>query len=179
LGLAREHRPVKLIIGLFTAQEALFDSVRHELSQAYGPAGHVSPVWPFDFTSYYADEFGEHLLRQFVTFFELIDPARLPEVKLFTNALEQKLASGGQRQVNIDPGYIDLSKLVLATTKNHQHRLYLGQGIYGEVTLRFTRGSFRPWEWTYPDYRTEHYVGFFNEVRQTYLQQLRALEASA
>lgn len=179
MGLAREHRPVKLIVGMFTAQETLFDTARHELSQAYGPVDRVSPVWPFDFTSYYADEFGEHLLRQFVTFSELIDPARLPEIKLLTNALELELASGGKRQVNIDPGYIDLSKLVLATTKNHQHRLYLGQGIYAEVTLRFTVGSFRPWEWTYPDYRTEQYVGFFNKVRQIYLQQLRDLEASA
>jgi hypothetical protein len=179
LGLAREHRPVKLIVGMFSAHGTLFDTSRHELSQAYGPVDHTSPVWPFDFTSYYADEFGEHLLRQFLTFSELIDPARLPEIKLLTNSLEQELASGDTRQVNIDPGYIDLSKLVLATTKNHQHRLYLGQGIYGEVTLRFTRGSFRPWEWTYPDYRTEHYVGFFNEVRQTYLQQLRDLEVSA
>jgi hypothetical protein len=82
---------------------------------------------------------------------------------------------GSRRRINLDPGYVDLSKLVLATTKNHQHRLYLGQGVYGEVTLRFTRKSFRPWEWTYPDYRSEHYVQFFNEVRNTYLEQLRKL----
>ena len=94
-------------------------------------------------------------------------------MKLFTNNLEQEFTSQGKRQINLDPGYIDLSKLVLATTKNHQHRLYLGQGIFAEVTLRFVRKSFRPWEWTYPDYRTDHYIRFFNQVRQTYLEQLR------
>lgn len=175
VGQAREHRPVKLIVGVFTAREELLGAVRAELRESYGAVDHVSPVWPFDFTSYYAEEFGENLLRQFFTFSELIDPARLPEIKLFTNSLELQLASQGKRQANLDPGYIDLSKLVLATTKNHQHRIYLGRGIYAEVTLRFTRGSLRPWEWTYPDYRTEHYVLFFNEVRRTYLGQLKRL----
>jgi hypothetical protein len=175
MGVAKEHRPVKLFVGMFTEREDLFDTARIELAKACGAVDHVSPVWPFDFTTYYAEEFGESLLRQFISFSELIDPARLPAIKLFTNDLEQKFASAGKRQINLDPGYIDLSKLVLATTKNHQHRLYVGQGIFAEVTLRFTRKSFRPWEWTYPDYRTDHYIEFFNQVRQTYLEQLRHL----
>jgi hypothetical protein len=175
VGLPKEHRPVKLIVGIFTAHEGLLGAARAELCESYGAADHISPIWPFDFTSYYAEEFGENLLRQFFAFAELIDPARLPEIKLSTNALEWQWASQGKRQANLDPGYIDLSKLVLATTKNHQHRIYVGQGIYAEVTLRFTRGSFRPWEWTYPDFRTEQYVQFFNEVRRTYLGQLKQL----
>jgi len=173
MGSAKEHRPVKLIVGMFTGQEELLDTARGELAEVYGAVDHVSPTWPFDFTTYYAEEFGGHLLRQFISFSQLIDPARLPETKLCTNNLEQTFAEGGKRRINLDPGYIDLSKLVLATTKNHQHRIYLGQGIYGEVTLRFTRQSFRPWEWTYPDYRTDHYLQFFNQVRETYLEQLK------
>jgi len=173
MGTAKEHRPVKLFVGMFTEQEGLFDTARTALGQAYGPVDHISPVWPFDFTTYYTEEFGENLVRQFISFSELIESARLPEIKLFTNDLEQEFTLQGKRQINLDPGYIDLSKLVLATTKNHQHRLYLGQGIFAEVTLRFVRKSFRPWEWTYPDYRTDHYIRFFNQVRQTYLEQLR------
>ena len=175
MGLAKEHRPVKLIVGMFTAQEGLFETARMELSQSYGSVDHLSPVWPFDFTDYYAEEFGQNLLRQLLSFAELMDPARLPKTKLDTNDLEQRLAEDSRRQINLDPGYIDLSKLVLATTKNDQHRIYLGQGIYGEVTLRFTSKSFRPWDWTYPDYRTDHYISFFNDVRQTYLEQLKRL----
>ena len=173
MGLTKEHRPVKLFVGMFTAEERLFDAARRELAGAYGAVDHVSPVWPFDFTTYYADEFGDNLLRQFITFLELMKPSELPEVKLHTNRLERQFASQGKRRINLDPGYIDHSKLALATTKNHQHRIYLSQGIYGEVTLRFTRKSFRPWEWTYADYRTDHYIHFFNEVRLTYLEQLR------
>jgi len=173
VGLAREARPVKLIVGMFAPREGLFEAARSSLTEAYGPVDHASPVWPFDFTAYYAQEFGESLLRQFLSFAELMDPAKLAQIKVYTNALEQQHASAGKRQVNLDPGYIDLSKLVLATTKNHQHRIYLGQGIYAEVTLRYTRKSFRPWEWTYPDYRTDHYLQFFNQVRETLLQQLR------
>jgi len=175
MGTAKGHRPVKLFVGMFTQREDLFDAARTKLGEAYDAVDHISPVWPFDFTTYYVEEFGDKLLRQFVSFAELIDAARLPEIKLFTNGLEQEFASGGKRQINLDPGYIDLSKLVLATTKNHQHRIYLSQGIFAEVTLRFTRKSFRPWEWTYPDYRTDHYIQFFNQVRQTYLEQLRQL----
>lgn len=176
MGVAKEHRPVKLIVGMFTAQDYLFDAIHAQLEKAHGVVDHVSPVWPFDFTTYYAEEFGEDLVRQFISFSELIDAASLAQIKLFTNNLEQQSASHGKRQINLDPGYIDLSKLVLATTKNHQHRIYLGQGIYAEVTLRFTRKSFRPWEWTYPDYRTDRYIQFFNQVRETYLEQLRQLQ---
>ncbi len=175
MGLAKEHRPVKLIVGMFTAQHELLDVLHAELAQSHGPADHISPLWPFEFTTYYAQEFGHHLLRQFISFEALIDAASLPAIKLFTNDLEQEFALGGKRQINLDPGYVDLSKLVLATTKNHQHRIYLRGGIFAEVTLRYTRQSFRPWEWTYPDYRTDHYIQFFNQVRQTYLAQLRKL----
>ncbi len=173
MGVAKEHRPVKLFVGMFTAREELLDAADSKLREAYGPVDHRSPVWPFDFTAYYAEEFGENLLRQFITFSRLIDAATLRETKLSTNALEQEFIAAGKRQINLDPGYLDLSKLVLATTKNHQHRIYLGHGIFAEVTLRFTRKSFRPWDWTYPDYRTDHYIEFFNQVRQTYLEQLR------
>ena len=176
MGLAKKHRPVKLIVGLFAPGEGLLEAARSELEKVYGPVDHTSPVWPFDYTTYYANEFGNDLLRQFLSFSQLIDPGNLAEIKLYTNALEQEHSYQGKRQINLDPGYIDLSKLVLATTKNHQHRIYLGQGIYAEVTVRYTQKSFRPWEWTYPDYRTEHYIDFFNEVRQTYLEQLRKLE---
>lgn len=175
MGLARGARPVKLIVGMIAPREELFVAARRELTTVYGQVDHVSPVWPFDSTAYYAQELGANLHRQFLSFVELIDPARLAEVKLYTNALEQEHSRQGRRQINLDPGYVDLSKLVLATTKNHQHRIYLGQGIYAEVTLRYTHKSFRPWQWTYPDYRTDQYVQFFNQVRETLLQQSREL----
>jgi hypothetical protein len=90
----------------------------------------------------------------------------MAEVKLRTNTLERELSSCGKRAVNIDPGYITLSKAVLATTKNYSHRIYLREGIYAEITLAWEKGTFTPRPWTYPDYRTDTAVSFFNRARK-------------
>jgi hypothetical protein len=132
---------------------------------------------PFDHTDYYTPEFGLDLERQIVTFERLISPIDLPAIKRKTNDLEWTFAKTGRRQVNIDPGYVSLGKMVLATTKDHAHRLYLGQGIYGEVTLTYQQGGFRPWPWTYPDYARDAYCGLFNQIRQHYKAQLREARA--
>ncbi len=148
---AVEPSPVKLIMGLIIANAAPVDEARQHLEASYGKID----FWSFE---------------------PLIAPDALPRIKRQTNQLERTFAwwdgQRGRRRVNLDPGYVDLAKLVLATTKDRQHRLYLGQGIYGEVTLRFTGGRFVPWEWTYPDYRTPEYLAFFDAVRRRYRQQL-------
>jgi len=173
MGESKGHPPVKLIVGMFTAQPELFDVAEARLSAEFGPTDYESEVLPFDTTTYYAAEFGENLHRKFVSFAELIEPGELAGIKLFTNALEMELAAGGKRRINLDPGYLSLVKLVLATTKDWQHRIYLGRGIFAEVTLRFQKGSFRPWEWTYPDYRSQEYISIFNHIRWIYREQLR------
>ena len=111
--------------------------------------------------------------RQIVSFQRLVVPSDLASIKRQTNELEWSLAREDERRVNIDPGYVSLGKLVLASTKDHAHRLYLGQGIYGEVTLTYQRGRFRPWPWTYPDYADERYCALFDEIRNRYKVQLR------
>lgn len=172
----KEPLPVKLIASIFTAQRELFEVTRKKVVEEYGLIDYESELLPFDHTDYYAPEFGENLVRKFVAFERLIDPGRLAEVKRFTNALEMELAVEGKRRINIDPGYVSLSKLVLATTKNYSHRIYLGAGIYAEVTLRFRKGSFEPWEWTYPDYASREYCQLFNHIRESYMEQLRSAE---
>lgn len=174
MGTAREPPPVKLIVGMITAEPALFDAARDALTATYGPADYESQVLPFDQTTYYDAEFGTPLWRRFLAFHRLIAPDELPAIKHHTNALEQSWARQGRRRINLDPGYVSLGKLVLATTKDHGHRLYLGQGIYGEVTLGYRGGTWQPWPWTYPDYRTPAYHTILNEIRATYRQQLRA-----
>ena len=178
---AVEPPPVKLIIGLILAREAPIMAIRQQLEATYGPIDQESAVLPFVATGFYEREMGPGLQRLFWSFDALIAADALAGMKHETNAIEQTYAvSAGQgwhRRVNLDPGYVDLAKLVLATTKDRQHRLYLGQGIYAEVTLRFTGGRFVPWEWTYPDYRTPDYLAFFDAVRRRYRQQLTALLA--
>jgi len=173
MGKVREPLPVKLVASMFTGQRELLEEAKARLSEEFGPIDYQSELLPFDHTTYYAAEFGKGLVRQFVAFANLIDPGQLAEIKRLTNALEMEWARAGKRRINIDPGYVSHSKLVLATTKNYAHRIYLGGGIYAEVTLRYQGGTFRPWPWTYPDYASPPLIAIFNHIRQLYVRQLR------
>ncbi len=175
MGKIKEPRPVKWIASVFTADEPLLAEARDALASRLGQIDYQSELLPFDHTQYYAREFGAGLVRQIVSFAELAPPQRLAEVKRMTNELEMTWAVGEQRRVNLDPGYISLSKMVLATTKDYSHRIYLGQGIYAEVTLHYRRGAFYPWEWTYPDYASPRYLEIFGQIRDMYVAQLRTI----
>ena len=173
MGTVRGPAPARLICGILSRFPEACDWAKARLGERFGPIDLASDAVPFDFTDYYAAEMGAGLLRWFVSFAQLIPPEELVEAKLFTNELEAELASSGRfdvaRPINLDPGLVTASKLVLATTKDYSHRIYLGRGIYAEVTLRYEKKAFRPWPWTYPDYRTEAYGVFFEEVRRRWL----------
>ncbi|HHT9117627.1 MAG TPA: DUF4416 family protein [Candidatus Hypogeohydataceae bacterium YC38] len=168
--------PVNLIVGMLSRYQDLFEEAEERLQGEFGPIDLRSEVLPFDFTDYYEEEMGKDILRKFLSFERLIDPGSIASIKLLTNTMEEdfrKVKASVGRPLNLDPGYIGGSKLVLATTKDYSHRVYLGEGIHAEVTLRFTRGSFEPMPWTYPDYRTENYLSFFSQVRSSYLEKLK------
>lgn len=179
MGTALEAEPVKLIVSLLAGDQTLLKEARDLLSVAFGVTDFESELLPFDHTDYYTAEFGSGLLRQILAFERLVAPAELPAIKRQTNVLEWSLAAEGGRRVNVDPGYVSLGKLVLASTKDHAHRIYLGQGVYGEVTLTFQRRRFRPWVWTYPDYASDRYCALFGEIRERYKVQLRCGAATA
>ena len=173
MGKTKQPRPVKLICSLFSGNVTPLAAAREALLDRFGYVDYQSEMLPFDHTAYYAGEFGQNLLRQIVAFRNLIPPDSLAEIKLITNAIEMTGTLQGRRQVNLDPGYISLGKLVLATTKDYSHRIYLGRGIYAEVTLQYKRGEFQPWEWTYPDYASHGYRKICGEIRAIYANQLR------
>jgi hypothetical protein len=173
MGQIREVLPVKILAGLLSRDVSLFETVKLELEKDWGPVDQQSDLMDFKFTRYYEEELGSNLKRLFMSFAGLADPGRLPEMKLFTNYLENKLSVDGRRRVNIDPGYITPARLILATTKDHSHRVYLGRGIYGDLTLIFSQGIFKPLPWTYPDYRSEEYGVYFRRVREICREQLR------
>ena len=181
MGEIKGHPPVKLIMGMISADAGLFPPVEALLFQRFGPADFWSEVMPFDYTDYYIREMGADLLRKFIAFEKLIQPEEMAEIKYFTNDLEKEFLypDTDRRRVNLDPGYISAAKLVLASTKDHIHRLYLRDGIYAETTLRMEKGTFRAWQWTYPDYRSEKYINIFNEIRRIYMDQLRSGGISA
>ncbi len=176
MGEARQPDPVKLICGMLAMREEWLRSALDRLQASFGPADDIGEVLPFDFTDYYEPEMGGPLLRQLAAFEDLIRPEALADVKLRTNELETQLArevaDGPERPVNLDPGYVSAAKLVLATTKDFGHRVYLRDGIYAESTLKWRKGGFACWDWTYPDYRTDAYRDFFARARERYLEQL-------
>jgi len=166
-------QPVKLICGILAASPAWLERGKQALRGRFGEIAAESSPAPFAFTDYYRDELGDSILRQFFSFCRRVPAESLAEIKLATNEMETRLSEGGKRKTNLDPGYVDLSKLVLATTKDATYRVYLGKGIYAQPTLVFREGSFRPWEWTYPDYREASAIDFFNQVRNVYRQETR------
>lgn len=165
---------VKLFTGLITNRVIQIPKCERELVSKFGPIDLKSELIDFTHTHYYEKEMGIGLKRKFLSFESLILPDKIVNIKLFTNKLEKKFQDrDNNRTVNIDPGYITDAKLILATTKDYSHRIYLQKGIYAEVTLCYKDGSFHPWPWTYPDYRTQEYISFFNKVREKYMKQLR------
>ena len=171
----KSHPPVKLIVGMITAVPDLLPAVHQSLSEQFGRIDFASDLLPFDYTTYYEPEMGKDLKRQFASFEPLIAPDELAPAKCFSNAVECEFATddGGGRRINLDPGYVSAAKLVLASTKDHAHRIYLQDGIYAEITLKFYHKTFQPWEWTYPDYRTPAYIDIFNHIRCIYMEQLK------
>ena len=173
----KEPNPVKLVIGILAANYQCLHAAIEILMDKFGKADLVSDVWPFDKTDYYKEQTGNRILRQFISIKRLINPGKLAKIKLITNKLEQKLAKTLAiplpRPVNLDPGIIEPSKLVLATTKNYSHRIYIGKKMYAEVTLVFDKGCWKPLEHTYSDYWQQFYFDFFDKVRARLLEQLR------
>ncbi len=178
MGDIRPPKPMKLLVGMLAGRAEWFDAAERLLADTFGPSDLASPLIPFTFTDYYEPEMGPGLLRKFVTHERLVNPGDLADIKVRTNELEGQLArelgAPVPRPVNLDPGLLDGSKLLLATTKDYVHRIYIGKGIYAEITLTYKKGGFAPTPWTYRDYATEPYLAFFARARARYLEQLKA-----
>ncbi|MEK6683115.1 MAG: DUF4416 family protein [Nitrospirota bacterium] len=170
MGIITPSAPVILFVGMISGRTMLFDEVRRPLITRFGPVDLESPVYPWTHTTYYEKEMGPDLKRQFLFFKQPIPPDTLHEIKRFTNELEQRWVQTSPernlRQINLDPGYLAPSKIVLATTKDYSHRIYLRDGIYAEVTLMYQGKSCAPLPHTYPDFRSENYIALFNEARR-------------
>jgi hypothetical protein len=174
MGKAREPKKVKLIIGLLAKNKKLLNEIEEFFAKEFGKIDYRSRDIDFTYTGYYKKEMGEPLTRRFISFGRLIPPDHIIKAKHTTNRLEKrfsvKTADEARRQINIDPGYICDSKLVLATTKDYFHRIYMGKGIYAEVTLAWQKGAFRPFEWTYPDYRSGEYAAILSDIRDIFMK---------
>ena len=186
MGETRLPRMVTPLVAMLAQQSAHFALARPALEQVFGAVELESPLYNFDKTAYYDEEMGQHLKRLFYTFKPLADPARLADWKLRTNALELELKTRivaladtvtcPMRPINLDPGYITGAKLVLASTKDFAHRLYLRDGIFAEITMGFRGSGWVSHDFTFPDFRSGMYDAFLKKARDWHLEKVKKAE---
>jgi hypothetical protein len=179
MGIVSPPTLVKLFCGIISSYELIVNEAEKNLTEYFGPIDHKAGPIVFNFTDYYTPQMGPNLKRYFISFDQLIDPGRLADIKVTTNKIEEKCASEVnevERPINLDPGYVAAANMVLASTKNYVHRIYIGHGIYAELEYIYGKNNVNFFKWTYPDYRTESYVQFFIELRKKYLLQLKELK---
>lgn len=177
MALPQEPKPVKFFAALLAARRELLCAVESDLAGILGTVEARTDVFPWTISTYYEPEMGPGLLRHFIAFRPLLSPGSLAEIKLQAQAVEDKYRAAdvqsARRQVNVDPGYIDAGKVVLASTKGAGHRIYLQSGIHAEITLLYYNGSFHPGPFTYADFLWPETQSFLRSLRSSYLKQLR------
>ena len=175
--MSTPHEPLaaKLVCSAVAGDpDALWPQFGPVLEARFGPVEMIAPPRPFSFTHYYDAEMGAGLTRRMLVFARLVAQDTLRAVKLFTNSLEKKLArADGTRRLNLDPGILTQERMVLATGKNYTHRIYLGDGIFGDLTLVFQAGSWQTLPWTFPDYASSEMLALFTDIRRRYRRDLR------
>jgi hypothetical protein len=177
---AKPFVPVKYICGIIASRDSIFKEAESRLCPLLGTVDSRSPLFDFNLTRYYESQMGKDLKRGFLSFATLQRPERLAEIKLETNKLEERMSleiKSSIRVVNLDPGYLTRSGLIMATAKDFSHRIPLQNGIYAHLELLFSKSKLRILEWTYPDFQREDYQRFFLEVRGIYLKQLKEYPA--
>jgi hypothetical protein len=173
MGTTNKPQQVKLFASiLFRRNENLLKTLDMMIAKI-GAIEEQTPIAPFLHTNYYEKEMGSDLTRTFILFGSPIERESLPEVKLITNEIEQSFTFGGKRTVNIDPGYVALEHVILATTKGYAHRVHLKNGIYADLTLMYRNRTYRPLEWTYPDYAEAQTISLFLQWREHYKKVLK------
>ena len=175
MGDISEVSPVMLIVPCFSRHRAALEWAQEKCSENWGEIDCTSSLIEFDDTEYYQPSMGSDLKMLLLAFKKLINPAAIKEIKITTNKLEEEYCALARHQedrpLNLDPGYITPAKFVLATTKDSSHRLYLGDGIYAEVTLYYSQGGWQDHFWTYPNYRRTEYKEFLTICRNKLLKK--------
>ena len=178
MGTLHAHPPVKLLVALMCRDIDLLEEIERRMERSYGSIEDRSQVFLFTFPGRFSREMGPDLKKRIIAFRDMIPIEKFPEVKSLTNDLEweyrEHLPEGTRRLVNLDPGYLTLSQVVLASTRNYSHHIYLREGVYGELLLRYHLGALRNLPWTYPDFRTHLAHQFFTTLRARYHEQLKS-----
>ena len=162
--------PVVRVCAVISKDPAAIEWGIDKLRQDWGTVAHQSDPLPFHANGFYDEHMGTDLRKVFVAFADLCEPGGLADWKHATIQLEKAYAAISDldvvRPLNLDSGYVTQAKLVLATTKDRDHRLYLRDGIFAEVTLNYVGKKWIHHRWSYPDYRTEKVAAFVQACRE-------------
>jgi hypothetical protein len=170
------EKPV-LFIGVLFSDKRIFDGLLPALKDSFGEILFQSSVHPWSYSNHYQKEMGTPIYRTFIFFENIIDPSSIADIKLLTNELEKSTSIEGKRTINLDPGYLTLAKVVLASTKNYSHRIYIGKGIYAELALLYKNHHFNSMPHTYNDYKEDIYVRMFTDMRDILKKRERQADA--
>ena len=169
--------PVKYLVAVLFRTAEQLDSARKELVAHWGNIDFEGRDHLFDVTDYYAPELGTPLYRRLLAFEQLYPPTLIVDMKLECNTIEDVLASDGKRTVNLDAGYLDHNKYLLASAKEAGQKVYLDKGIYADLSGRYKAGKYQPFEWSFPDFRDGRYDEELLSIRRFYLRQLKEWRA--
>ena len=164
--------PVKLFAAVLYAREDTMQTALRFMESVWGEIDYAGTDHLFDLTDYYEPEMGKNLRRRLISFQELFPPEHLGEAKRVANDIEDKSAGENGRMVNLDAGYLDLNKIVLASFKGAGQKIYLGDGVWADMTARYRGGRYQPFEWTFPDFRDGRYDMELKAIREIYRKQL-------
>ena len=168
-----EPIPVKLFCGVLYSDEQLLNDSRLLLVEKYGEIDYQGDQFNFEISEYYRPEMGWPIYRRFWAFETLINPNEIARLKIECNEIEDQLTVAGNRKVNLDPGYMDYDKIVLASAKYNGQKIYLDYGIYADLTLRYEKGEYYPYPWSFPDFKEGQYNQTFLRIREIYKVQLK------
>ncbi len=163
----------KLLCGVLFTDEQLLAKAKELLMQKYGVIDFESEFFKFDVSDYYKPEMGWPIQRKIWSFEKLINPKDIARIKIECNQIEDELAINGKRKVNLDPGYMDYDKIVLASAKYNWQKIYLNHGIYSDLTLRYEKGNYFPFPWSFPDFKEGHYNKTLLSIREIYKSQMK------
>jgi hypothetical protein len=175
MGKIQTPPPIKPFIGVLTSIPEILPKAEERLAALFSAVDMRSELFSFDLTHYYDQTMGTPIFRCFFSFAELMEPSSIAGIKIKTNEMEAAFAEEYrvvQRPINLDPGYLEQSKIVLASTKNFYHRILISQGIYAEVTLHYEKGEWRSFPWTFPDFKSDRYHPFLKSLRERYRNQI-------
>jgi hypothetical protein len=171
--MARTQKPPsgRVIVSIiYSSLDALAETLRL-LERQFGRVQCETMEIPYT-GEQYAEEMGGSLQRRFYSFERQVERDRLPEIKATCHKLEKQFGDMVDdyafRTVNIDPGILTPENLVMSSHREYNHRIYLRDGVFAELTLVYAKGRFVRLPWTQPDFCQGEAIEFFLRVRRSF-----------